>query len=165
MTSYARVSGGEVVRFGLPQTGTLADGRHVSGYDRLDNRTLAGEGWLPIVEDRPSHDPDRTVLTGPEYVAETSRVVARYTVSPKAPALVSDAQSIAPDGASVAVVTYSNHAPTAPFSVTFTVNGASATESLVDGFASIEIVTSHAGPIEVECDGLSLTINAEEVAA
>lgn len=165
MTSYARVSGGEVVRFGLPQTGTLADGRTVSCYDRLDDRTLAAEGWLPIVEDKPSYDPERSTLTGPEYVAETSRVVARYLVGPKAPALASDVQSIAADGASVAVVTYTDYSASAPFSVTFMVNGVSASESLTDGLATIEVVTSYVGPIEVGCEGLSLTITAEEVAA
>lgn len=165
MTTYALVSDGTVTRLGLPSSGTLKDGRAVSNYSKLDDRTLAAEGWLPVVEDRPSFDPKRCRLEGPEYAVETSRVVARYTVKPLPAALVTDADSVLADGASVVVVTYTNYASTAPTSVTFDVNGAQATERLTDGLASVEVAAEAPGPITVTCEGLSLTITAEEVSA
>lgn len=58
MTSYAHVTDGTIDRVGLPRTGTLADGRTVSGYDRLPPKILAAEGWAQVVDDGPpKYDP------------------------------------------------------------------------------------------------------------
>lgn len=168
MTTYAHVMDGAVHRVGLPQVAVLADGRAVSGFDKLDPQTLSEEGWLPIVEDRPDFDPARSYLAGPEYNVETSRVVARYTRKPLPPALVSDRNSIPADGTTAALVTYRNYAADAPTSATFTANGASVTTALTDGVATVEVTAAQAGPVDVSVDalpGFILTLNAEEVPA
>lgn len=38
---------------------------------------------LPVVVERPDHDPETQVLTGPTYVVETARVVERYAARAK----------------------------------------------------------------------------------
>lgn len=79
------------------------------------------------------------------------------------PALVSDRDAIPADGATVAVVTYSNTRDDAPAEVTFTVNGTASTVTLDAGTAELDVVAVAPGQITVECDGLTVTITAEEV--
>ncbi len=163
--TYALVKNGAVVQVGLPETGVLADGRLVSGFDRLDAETLAAEGWLPLLDGRPEYDPARTFLAAPEYSVEGLRVVSRYTVTPLPPALGTDAYSIPADGTTAATVTYTDHSPTAPLVVTFLVNGATADSEVRDGVATIEVVASTPGPVEVSVASLDdlIVITAEEV--
>ena len=66
MRTRARVENGEIVSARLPRTGTLSDGRKVSGYANLmlDDPDLAyAEGWREVVDAGP-----------PEYDSETHRV-------------------------------------------------------------------------------------------
>lgn len=67
--TYALIDNGEVSRVGLPRTGTLADGRTVSGFDLLPAATLKGLGWLPLDDPGP-----------PEHDPATERVVRSYDV-------------------------------------------------------------------------------------
>lgn len=71
--------------------------------------------------------------------------------------------TVAPDGADVAVATYTDTRDQALAEVAFDVNGATATEGLVDGRASIEITAAAPGPIVVRAGGLTATIQAQEV--
>lgn len=71
--------------------------------------------------------------------------------------------TIPADGASAAVVTYTNTRNDAPAEITFDVNGAAVTEALLDGTASIEVTAAAPGPIVISCEGLEVTVQAEEV--
>jgi hypothetical protein len=50
------------IHLGLPHTGTLSDGRTVSGYSLLDEATLLAEGWQVVVEDKPEYDSETQQL-------------------------------------------------------------------------------------------------------
>lgn len=104
MTLHAFVQDGEVVRVGpLPRTARLADGRTVSGFDRLPTDVLAAEGWLPCVEDRPDLG-DGEQHGAPTYTIGDGQVTAVYPVEavPQAPpdpltallAALADAQTL-----------------------------------------------------------------------
>lgn len=63
--------------------------------------------------------------------------------------LTADPQRIPADGSVTSAVTYTNTQPDAPTEVTFDVNGLTATEPLVAGVASIELVGGTVGEIVV----------------
>lgn len=74
-----RVKDGEIIERALPRTGVLSDGRSVSGYHLLPAATLKGEGWLPVVDNKPEYDSDTERLIRSEKI-EKDRVVISYTV-------------------------------------------------------------------------------------
>lgn len=39
--------------------------------------------WLPVVEEYPAYNPKRDIVSGPELVVESERVVERYSVRQK----------------------------------------------------------------------------------
>lgn len=82
MTTYAHVTDGTVDRVGLPTTGTLSDGRTVSGYDRLPLQTLTAEGWLPLIDGPPAYDATTEQAIPDGYDVLADRVIVRYRVEP-----------------------------------------------------------------------------------
>lgn len=88
MSRMAQVEDGEVVRVGLPRTGTLSDGRKLSNYRKRmedDSDLATAEGWLPVEPDsEPDHDPDtERVRAAPrsEWTVESDRVVQTWQVT------------------------------------------------------------------------------------
>jgi hypothetical protein len=75
---YALVQNGQVAQVGFPSSGTLSDGRSVSNYDLLPKSALLAEGWLPLVENKPTHDPTTQELQLTGYTIEAERVIANY---------------------------------------------------------------------------------------
>mgnify|MGYP001047545328 FL=1 len=72
-------NGIEVIEKPLPKTGTLKDGRTVSGYDLLPEETLIQEGWLPLIEQKPEYDEETQLLQFDKYIIEEDKVIAVYT--------------------------------------------------------------------------------------
>lgn len=77
-----QVINGEITQTRLPKTGTLSDGRTVSGYHLLDADILKAEGWLPLVDEPPEHDPETEYLVHDRYDIQADRVVRLYRVEP-----------------------------------------------------------------------------------
>lgn len=75
-----QVKEGKIVRYSLPKTGELSDGRTVSGYNNLPEGTLREEGWLPLAVEEPEYNPDTHVLTFDRYDIQKDRVVKLYKV-------------------------------------------------------------------------------------
>jgi hypothetical protein len=83
---HAHIVDGEVVTTHLPATGILADGSHVSGYDRLPESTLKAEGWLPVDDPGPpEHNPETQTVERAYDVLKT-KVNVVYTVVDLPPA-------------------------------------------------------------------------------
>ena len=77
-----QVINGEITQTRLPKTGYLKDGRSVSGYNLLDAKTLANEGWLPLEDKRPLHNEKTHYLADDGYDIQAKKVVKKYTVEP-----------------------------------------------------------------------------------
>jgi hypothetical protein len=82
---YAKVENGQVTQIDLPSTGTLKDGRTVSGYNMLDEVILLAEGWLPILDNPPVHNADTEYLEHAGYTIEATDVVVNYNIKQKEP--------------------------------------------------------------------------------
>jgi hypothetical protein len=163
MTDYAHVTDGTVDQVGLPEVGTLSDGRAVSGYDRLPAGVLAVEGWLPVTDDPPAYDAARQSLTRTGHTVTGDTVRVDYDLAWLPPSLTVEPSSIPADGTTPAVATYTHPDPdTTPAEVTFTVNGATSTVALSDGTAELEVTPSAAGDIAVSVDqdvpGVTITV-------
>ncbi len=76
------------------------------------------------------------------------------------PGLTADRGAIPADGATFATVTYVTGEPDPPGTVTFAVNGAFGEVAVVDGRAELEVVAGNPGPLEVECRGLTVMLEA-----
>lgn len=87
MTQFARVKGGQVQTIGLPRTGTLASGASVSNYHLLPVETLKAEGWLEVMDEKPTYDPETEdlVFDGHEYDYVAKVVRAKYSKQAKPP--------------------------------------------------------------------------------
>lgn len=122
----------------------------------LVHPTPDGLAYLAAVE----ADYDEVVLI---EAASPGQYIADGVPIPR-PALTADVPSIAPDGATPAVVTYTNHEPTAPLAVDFTVNGsAPSTVALTDGAAAVEVTSATPGDtITVTAGGLSAVLEVTE---
>lgn len=72
-----------MTRHALVKDGAILEYRDAT--PNVDQATLhpAKPRLLPVVVERPDHDPETQVLTGPTYVVETARVVERYTARAK----------------------------------------------------------------------------------
>lgn len=70
MSRHAVVLAGEVIGF-RDETPNVDQALLAPNKPRL----------LPVILDRPEHDPEREILTGPLYDVETDQVVERYTVA------------------------------------------------------------------------------------
>ena len=76
-----KVIDGKIVERSLPRSGCLKTGQSVSGYDKLmlsDPKIAKEEGWLPVKEIIPKHDPKTHILVlGSEKVL-TDRIEVTY---------------------------------------------------------------------------------------
>lgn len=77
-----QVLNNEITQTRLPKTGTLSDGRTVSGYHLLDADILRQEGWLPLVDEPPAHDTETEYLVPDGYDIQPDKVVRLYRVEP-----------------------------------------------------------------------------------
>ena len=75
-----QVIDGEIKQYSLPTTGTLKDGRTVSGYHLLDEETLRSEGWLPLEDNPPEYNPETQYLIFDGYEILEDKVVKKYRI-------------------------------------------------------------------------------------
>lgn len=75
-----RVSNNEIIDISLPKTGTLKDGRSVSGYHLLDEDILKEEGWLPLEDIPPEYDEETQYLVNDGYEILEDKVIKKYKV-------------------------------------------------------------------------------------
>ena len=75
-----QVKDNQVIRKTLPKTGVLSDGRTVSGYNLLSEDVLKIEGWLPLEENKPTHNPDTEYLHFEGYDIQADKVIANYII-------------------------------------------------------------------------------------
>ena len=75
-----KVENGQVSIIGLPETGTLSDGRTVSNYNKLSEDILLAEGWLPLSRLEPEYTPDTQYLDHGYYEVLKDRVVQHLVV-------------------------------------------------------------------------------------
>lgn len=75
-----QVLDGEITKYSLPKTGTLKDGRTVSGYHLLDEEILTQEGWLPLEDIKPEYDENTQYLIDDGYEILEDRVIKKYRV-------------------------------------------------------------------------------------
>lgn len=75
-----QVINGEIKQYQLPKTGTLKDGRTVSGYHLLDEETLKEEGWLPLEDVKPEYDNETQYLVSDGYEILKDKVIKKYKV-------------------------------------------------------------------------------------
>jgi len=75
-----QVINGKIERYKLPKTGTLSDGRTVSGYHLLDEETLKEEGWLPLEDIKPEYNPEIQYIKPTGYDIFSDKVVKKYIV-------------------------------------------------------------------------------------
>ncbi len=87
-----QVLNNEITQTRLPKTGTLSDGRTVSGYHLLDADILRQEGWLPLVDEPPEHDPETEYLVPDGYDIQPDKVVRLYRIEP-----IPEPEPVAPD--------------------------------------------------------------------
>ena len=75
-----QVINGEITQYSLPKTGTLKDGRTVSGYHLLDEETLKEEGWLPLEDIKPDYDIETQYLVNDGYEILEDKVIKKYRI-------------------------------------------------------------------------------------
>ena len=75
-----QVINGEIAQYSLPKTGTLKDGRTVSGYHLLDYETLLDEGWLPLEDIEPEYDIETQYLVQDGYEILEDKVIKKYRI-------------------------------------------------------------------------------------
>lgn len=75
-----QVIDGKIKQYKLPSTGTLKDGRTVSGYHLLDAETLKQEGWLPLEDITPKYNNETQYLIHDGYKVFEDKVVKLYVV-------------------------------------------------------------------------------------
>ena len=75
-----QVINGEIIQYQLPQTGTLKDGRTVSGYHLLDEEVLLDEGWLPLEDNPPEYDEETQYLVNDGYEILEDKVIKKYKI-------------------------------------------------------------------------------------
>ena len=75
-----QVINGEIKQYKLPKTGTLSDGRTVSGYHLLDEEILKQEGWLPLEDNPPEYNPETQYLIFDGYEILEDKVVKKYRI-------------------------------------------------------------------------------------
>ena len=75
-----QVINGEITQHSLPKTGTLKDGRTVSGYHLLDEDTLRDEGWLPLEDNPPEYDMETQYLVQEGYEILEDKSIKQYKI-------------------------------------------------------------------------------------
>ena len=75
-----QVIDGEITKYNLPKTGTLSDGRTVSGYHLLDEEILLNEGWLPLEDVKPDYDMETQYLVNDGYEILEDKVIKKYRI-------------------------------------------------------------------------------------
>ena len=75
-----QVIDGKIEQYFLPKTGKLSTGETVSGYHLLDPEILEQEGWLPLEDNPPEHDPETEQLINDGYEILEDKVVRRYLI-------------------------------------------------------------------------------------
>ena len=75
-----QIINGEIKQYKLPKTGTLSDGRTVSGYHLLDEEVLLDEGWLPLEDIPPEYDEETQYLANDGYETLEDKVIKKYRV-------------------------------------------------------------------------------------
>lgn len=79
---YVLVQNNKIVETQIPEVGILADGRHVSGFDKLDPAVLKQMGWLPVQDSgHPAIDETANMLNR-KIELKNGTVVATYEVIP-----------------------------------------------------------------------------------
>lgn len=123
-----------------------------------------------VVEYDPEADYDAGDGVAIEVLPESSRVGPGWRWSeaegyrePPARTLTANPLAVPADGATTATVTYRNTYDDAPVAITFDANGATTEVDLTDGVAHLDVTAAQPGPVVIACDGLSVTISAEEV--
>jgi hypothetical protein len=135
-------------------TGPQGDLAYVNTDARGIDRTTVGLLRLHDVDDQTQV---QEVTRNYHHVDTTTETVV---IDGPYPALTTDRDSIPADGQTPAVVAYvDGHAPA---EVTFAVNGTTATEPVQNDRAAIEVVATAPGPVLVECQGMTVTIEATE---
>lgn len=97
--NYAKVENGQVTQLGLPTTGILAqagfEGCSTSEYDKLpytsdnpEEPTLQNEGWLPVIDNPPEHNPETEYLEHAGYSVGDTEVIINYSVKQIQPPIV-----------------------------------------------------------------------------
>lgn len=166
MAEYARQREDGGWEVGLPAAGTLSDGRPVSGYAMLDEKVLRDEGWMPVVDEAPEHDPNlqSPVLTG--YEKKRGKAHAVYELRARDSSLTVDRDSIPADGETYATVTFCEPSLAGRGeSITMQVNTEPYDVDVDDsGCAVLEVTSVHPGRVRVSTGpGRFVTINVEEV--
>jgi hypothetical protein len=72
-----QIKNNEIIRFGLPETGTLENGCTVSGYNTLPVEQLKHEGWVELIEEIPTVTENQH-LEHLGYEVLKDSVVSRY---------------------------------------------------------------------------------------
>jgi len=75
-----QVISGEIKQYSLPKTGTLKDGRTVSGYHLLDEEVLLDEGWLPLEDNPPEYNIETQYLIQDGYEILEDKVIQKYRI-------------------------------------------------------------------------------------
>ena len=75
-----QVINGEIKQYKLPKTGTLKDGRTVSGYHLLDEEILLDEGWLPLEDVKPEYDEETQYLASDGYEILEDKIIKKYRI-------------------------------------------------------------------------------------
>ncbi len=75
-----QIINGEIKQYSLPKTGTLKDGRTVSGYHLLDEEVLLDEGWLPLEDNPPEYDVETQYLVQDGYEILEDKVIQIYRI-------------------------------------------------------------------------------------
>ena len=75
-----QVINNEIKQYKLPKTGTLKDGRTVSGYHLLDEDVLKDEGWLPLEDSPPEYDEETQYLIQDGYEILEDKVIKKYKI-------------------------------------------------------------------------------------
>ena len=75
-----QVINGKIAQYSLPKTGTLKNGRTVSGYHLLDEETLKEEGWLPLEDIKPDYDEETQYLVQEGYEVLEDKVIKKYRI-------------------------------------------------------------------------------------
>ena len=75
-----QVIDGKIKQYKLPPTGTLSDGRTVSGYHLLDEEILLDEGWLPLEDNPPEYDMETQYLANDGYEILEDKVIKKYRI-------------------------------------------------------------------------------------
>jgi hypothetical protein len=75
-----QVINNKITKYTLPKTGTLKDGRTVSGYHLLDEDILRDEGWLPLEDMVPEYDEETQYLVNDGYEILEDKVIKKYRI-------------------------------------------------------------------------------------